>query len=65
MKTYKNIRYVQVSNQPQTQILTKQGIWEAYPNELGKFDIKQGGTFFIVQETIEGFIDLLIQKGMA
>ena len=65
MKTYKNIRYVQVQNQPQTQILTKQGIWEAYPNELGKFDIKQGGSFFIVQDTVEAFIDLLIKKGMA
>jgi len=65
MKTYNGIKFVQVKDQPQTQILTKQGIWEAYPNELGKFDIKQGGEFFIVQASVEAFIDLLIKKGMA
>ena len=65
MTTYKNIAFVQVKNEPQTQILTKQGIWEAYPNELGKFDIKQGGKFFIVQDTVEAFIDLLVEKGLA
>ena len=65
MKTYNNIRFYQVKNEPQTLILTKNGMWEAYPNELGKFDIKQGGSFFIVQDTVEAFIDLLIEKGMA
>lgn len=65
MTTYKNIAFYQVKNEPQTLILTKNGMWEAFPNELGKFDIKQGGKFFMVQNTIEGFIDLLIEKNMA
>lgn len=65
MTTYKNVKFNQVENEPQSLIFASDTIYEAFPDEEMGVRIHWAGSFCKYAESIEAFIDLLHSKGMA